>query len=149
MLGRDEKQAGMPEGALLAWRAPGKQEVCDPGGSRTNPCPFLPGHPCPVLCTRRGSACTWGSACWIRAGSRGLGDGLCCSLFGRRRSHDFLHVSRDQLMRLQSLIPELGLLSVYSASITFEDKGTLVFYCPIPSIEASLRARRGEGPISL
>lgn len=67
------------------------------------------------------------------------------SLEGGRRSCDFLHVSRDQLMRLQSLIPGWGVQSVYSASIAFEDKGTLVFYCPIPSIEASSRVRRGEG----
>lgn len=38
---------GMPEGALLAWRAPGRQELCDPGGSGANLCPFLPGHPLP------------------------------------------------------------------------------------------------------
>lgn len=35
----------------------------------------------------------------------------------------FLHISHDQLMRLQSLV-----LGVYNASITFKDKGTL-FYC--------------------
>lgn len=62
---------------------------------------FYLGIPC---LTRRGSACTSDSAWWARAGCRGLEDGLCCSLFGRR-SCGFLHVSHDQLMRLQSLIP--------------------------------------------
>lgn len=81
-------------------------------------------------------------------GGQGLDAGTLeielCSLFGRR-SCDLLHVSRDQLMRLQSLIPGWGVLSVYSASIAFEDKGPLVLYCPVPSTEASSRVRRGEG----
>lgn len=37
------------------------------------------------------------------------------------------------------------MLSVYSASIAFEDKDMLVFYCPLSSSEAASRARRREG----
>lgn len=167
----------MPEGAKL----------CLPGGLQGSrrcgiwpglgqTCALLhPGHPYPVLCTRRGSACMgqqpgaagpgeqegalaraspgmlWtvgGGALLSRAGCKGLGDEHVSFPLQKKKSGLFPCFSRpsdEVAVPGPGVTAGLGVLDVDTASIAFEDKGMLVFYCPLSSSEAPSRARRREG----